>query len=97
MAKLGIKSRIFLPGPVEPRYGPKKYLTFEGFSVDEKGKQHDLDATVTYIQASLRSIEDIFHASVTFLLHLSSLKYAYYVEYIRTCTSTYTYTFKYTD
>lgn len=54
---LDMKSPIFLPGPVEPHYGPGRMLTFEGFSVDEKGKQHYLDATVAYRQACLRTIE----------------------------------------
>ncbi|KAI4207920.1 MAG: hypothetical protein LQ346_000257 [Caloplaca aetnensis] len=57
MADLGMKSPMFLPGPVEPHYGPGRYLTFEGFSVDEKGKQHYLDATVAYRQTTLRCIE----------------------------------------
>jgi hypothetical protein len=39
MADLGMKSPIYLPGPVEPHYGPGRYITFEGFSVDEHGKQ----------------------------------------------------------
>jgi formamidase len=39
IADLGMKSPIYLPGPVEPHYGPGRYLTFEGFSVDEHGKQ----------------------------------------------------------
>jgi acetamidase/formamidase len=39
MADLGMKSPLYLPGPVEPHYGPGRYLTFEGFSVDEHGKQ----------------------------------------------------------
>lgn len=54
---LGMKSPLFLPGPVEPHYGPGRYLTFEGFSVDENGKQHYLDATVAYRQTTLRCIE----------------------------------------
>ena len=57
MADLGMKSPLFLPGPVEPHYGPGRYLTFEGFSVDENGKQHYLDATVAYRQTTLRCIE----------------------------------------
>ncbi|OJJ48700.1 hypothetical protein ASPZODRAFT_61560 [Penicilliopsis zonata CBS 506.65] len=57
MATLGMKSPIFHPGPVEPHFGPGRYLTFEGFSVDEKGKQHYLDATVAYRQTCLRVIE----------------------------------------
>jgi hypothetical protein len=39
IADLGMKSPLYLPGPVEPHYGPGRYLTFEGFSVDEHGKQ----------------------------------------------------------
>ena len=39
IADLGMKSPIYLPGPVEPHYGPGRYLTFEGFSVDQHGKQ----------------------------------------------------------
>jgi formamidase len=39
MADLGMKSPIYLPGPVEPHYGPGRYITFEGFSVDHHGKQ----------------------------------------------------------
>jgi formamidase len=39
MADLSMKSPLYLPGPVEPHYGPGRYLTFEGFSVDEHGKQ----------------------------------------------------------
>ena len=54
---LDMKSPLFLPGPVEPHYGPGRYLTFEGFSVDEKGVQHYMDATVAYRQATLRCIE----------------------------------------
>ena len=57
MSDLGMKSPLFLPGPVEPHYGPGRYLTFEGFSVDENGKQHYLDATVAYRQTTLRCIE----------------------------------------
>ncbi|KAJ5797831.1 Acetamidase/Formamidase [Penicillium pulvis] len=57
MAKLDMKSPIFHAGPVEPQFGPGRYLTFEGFSVDENGKQHYLDATVAYRQTCLRVIE----------------------------------------
>ena len=57
MAKLGTKSPIFIPGPVEPQFGPGRYIYFEGFSVDEKGKQHFLDATIAYRQTILRCIE----------------------------------------
>jgi len=57
MAQMSMKSPIYLPGPVEPHYGPGRYLTFEGFSVDEQGKQHFLDATIAYRQTCLRTIE----------------------------------------
>jgi formamidase len=57
MADLGLKSPIYIPGPVEPQFGPGRYIYFEGFSVDEKGKQHYLDATVAYRQTCLRVIE----------------------------------------
>ncbi|PMD20518.1 formamidase-like protein [Hyaloscypha hepaticicola] len=57
MADLGMKSPLYLPGPVEPHYGPGRYLTFEGFSVDEHGKQHYMDVTVAYRQTILRCIE----------------------------------------
>lgn len=55
--QLGMKSPIYIPGPVEPQFGPGRMLYFEGFSVDEKGKQHYLDATVAYRQTCLRVIE----------------------------------------
>jgi formamidase len=51
------KNPIFIPGAVEPQFGPGRYIYFEGFSVDEKGKQHYMDATVAYRQASLNAIE----------------------------------------
>ncbi|KAK6543704.1 hypothetical protein TWF694_000439 [Orbilia ellipsospora] len=57
MAELGMKSPIYVPGPVEPQFGPGRYIYFEGFSVDENGKQHYLDATVAYRQTTLRCIE----------------------------------------
>lgn len=57
MEKLCLKSPMFLPGQVAAQYGPSRYLTFEGFSVDENGKQHFMDATVAYRQACLRTIE----------------------------------------
>jgi formamidase len=55
--QLGMKSPIYIPGPVEPQFGPGRMLYFEGFSVDEHGKQHYLDATVAYRQTCLRVIE----------------------------------------
>ena len=48
---------IYIPGPVEPQFGPGRYIYFEGFSVDENGKQHYMDATVAYRQTCLRAIE----------------------------------------
>lgn len=57
VADLGMKSPIFIPGPVEPQFSPGRMLTFEGFSVDENGKQHYMDVTVAYRQACLRVIE----------------------------------------
>lgn len=55
--QLDMKSPIYIPGPVEPAFGPGRYIYFEGFSVDEHGKQHYLDTTVAYRQTSLRVIE----------------------------------------
>ena len=54
VADLGLKSPIYIPGPVEPQFGPGRYIYFEGFSVDEQGKQHYMDVTVAYRQTSLR-------------------------------------------
>jgi formamidase len=59
-AKLGMvggKSPIYIPGPVQPQFGPGRMIYFEGFSVDEHGKQHYMDATVAYRQSCLRVIE----------------------------------------
>ncbi|KAK3710935.1 hypothetical protein LTR37_009956 [Vermiconidia calcicola] len=57
MKDLGLKSPIYIPGPVEPQFGPGRYIFFEGFSVDEDGKQYHLDATVAYRQTCFRVIE----------------------------------------
>ncbi|KAI1189472.1 formamidase [Nemania serpens] len=57
MADLGLKSPIYIPGPVEPQFGAGRYIYFEGFSVDEHGKQHYMDVAVAYRQTSLRCIE----------------------------------------
>ncbi|KAK0713782.1 Acetamidase/Formamidase [Lasiosphaeria miniovina] len=57
MAALGLKSPIYIPGLVEPQFGPGRYIYFEGFSVDQHGKQHYMDVTVAYRQTSLRCIE----------------------------------------
>ena len=55
MKKLNISNPIFESSPLEPKFN--KYLTFEGFSVDNKGKQYYLDATVSYRMACIRAIE----------------------------------------
>lgn len=46
---------IFEIGPLEPRFS--EWLVFEGISVDEKGRQHYLDATVAYKRAVLNAID----------------------------------------
>ncbi|KAI1332234.1 formamidase [Xylariaceae sp. FL0255] len=58
MADLKLKSPIFMPGSsgLGPDFGGR-YIYFEGFSVDEHGKQHYMDVTVAYRQACLRCIE----------------------------------------
>ncbi|MEJ2632579.1 MAG: acetamidase/formamidase family protein [Acidihalobacter sp.] len=55
VAKYGIKNPVFKPSPLSPKYDD--HLIFEGISVDEKGKQHYLDAHVAYKQACLNAIE----------------------------------------
>jgi len=57
METLAMKSPIYVPGPVEPQFGPGRYIYFEGFSVDSKGKQYYLDTTVAYKQTCFRVIE----------------------------------------
>ncbi|KAJ8609864.1 hypothetical protein MRB53_038903 [Persea americana] len=57
LGMVGGKSPIYIPGPVEPQFGPGRMLYFEGFSVDQHGKQHYMDATVAYRQTCLRVIE----------------------------------------
>jgi len=46
---------IFEIGPVEPRFS--EWLVFEGISVDERGVQHYLDATIAYKMAVLNCIK----------------------------------------
>jgi len=46
---------LFEIGPLEPRYS--EYLVFEGVSVDEKGVQHFLDATLAYKRCVLNAIK----------------------------------------
>lgn len=59
VADLGMKSPIYIPGPVEPSFGPGRYIYFEGFSVDEHGKQHYMDVTVAYRQTTLRTLHTL--------------------------------------
>lgn len=54
MKKMAVKNPIFLPGPIGPHY--TEWVTFEGLSVDEQGKQYYLDATLAYKQACLNAI-----------------------------------------
>ncbi len=55
MSKYGIRSPIFKPSPITPRY--QDHLIFEGISVDENGTQHYLDVGIAYRQACLNAIE----------------------------------------
>ena len=57
LGMVGGKSPIYIPGPVQPQFSPGRMIYFEGFSVDENGKQHYLDTTVAYRQSCLRVIE----------------------------------------
>lgn len=63
MADLALKSPIYIPGPVEPQFGPGRHIYFEGFSVDSHGKQHYMDVTTAYRQTSLRKFikPSIYH------------------------------------
>ncbi|MCL6561692.1 MAG: acetamidase/formamidase family protein [Firmicutes bacterium] len=62
MARYGITSPIFKPGPVEPRFS--SYLMFEGISV-ENDTNYYLDATVAYRQAAIQAIEYLTHFGYT--------------------------------
>ncbi|MCE0722569.1 formamidase [Legionella resiliens] len=53
--KYSLKNPLFYTPSLEPHYS--RYLIFEGISVDEKGKQYYLDATIAYKQACLNAIE----------------------------------------
>lgn len=55
MQLYGVTNPIFHTSPLEPHYS--SYLTFEGISVDEHGKQYYLDAHVAYRRAALNAIE----------------------------------------
>ena len=54
MEKYAVLNPIFETSTIKPTYS--NYLMFEGISVDEKGEQHFLDATVAYRQACLNAI-----------------------------------------
>lgn len=45
---------LFEIGPMEPKFS--EWLVFEGQSVDEMGKQHFLDASISYKQCVLSAI-----------------------------------------
>lgn len=55
MQTYGVTSPLFHTSPLEPHYS--SYMTFEGISVDEQGKQYYLDAHIAYKQAALNAIE----------------------------------------
>jgi formamidase len=55
MDRLGVDHPIFEPGHMGPNYSD--YLVFEGYSVDDEGTQHYLDAHVAHRQACLDAIE----------------------------------------
>ncbi len=46
---------IFQTSPLEPQYD--RHITFEGISVDDKGKQHYLDPYISYRNACINAIE----------------------------------------
>jgi hypothetical protein len=49
VANLGCVSPIYIPGPVEPQFGLGRYIYFEGFSVDEEGRQRTSSHIHTHI------------------------------------------------
>lgn len=55
VAKYGMTTPFFKPGPIEPRYSD--FLAFTGISVDENGENHYMDATVAYRNACLNAID----------------------------------------
>jgi formamidase len=57
MSTYGISNTVVQPSPIEPHFGPTRYLLFEGISVDREGKQHYVDATVSYADACFKTIE----------------------------------------
>ena len=68
VANLGLKSPIYIPGPVEPQFGPGRYIYFEGFSVDERGRQR----AFSFVSLSLSPLPGyVSIPSVIFSLHPS--------------------------
>lgn len=55
MEKHGVSHPIFEPGHRGPDFSD--YIVFEGYSVDEDGEQHYMNAHVAYRQACLEAIE----------------------------------------
>jgi formamidase len=55
--KYGLTNTVVQPSPIEPHYSPTQYLLFEGISVDRQGKQHYVDATVSYADACMKAIQ----------------------------------------
>lgn len=54
MNKFNISHTMIIPSQIEPRFS--RYLVFEGYSVDEDGTQHYLDASVAYRRACMEAI-----------------------------------------
>ena len=52
--KMALRNPLFLTSPVEPRYW--RYLTFEGISVDDSGKQRYLDPAISFRNAVLNAL-----------------------------------------
>lgn len=55
MSRLCINNPVVQPGPLEPRYS--NFLTFQGISVDDQGKQHFVDANIAYRNACQAAIQ----------------------------------------
>ncbi len=55
MEKHALYSPAFIPGLLNPQYS--EFMIFEGISVDEAGKQHYLDAHLSYKNACLAAVE----------------------------------------
>lgn len=57
MSKYGVSNAVVQPSPIEPHFGPTRYLLFEGISVDFQGKQHYVDASISYADACYKAIK----------------------------------------